>query len=96
MEDLVIMGKMMFELMLNDSIEKYKANPENKDNLIEPLVASFSPAQLKLLKLAVEDLTDSRKDYHIVMKFVEKIEKLVELKVNEINNELNPIKIVEE
>lgn len=86
-EELPVMGLSIVEAMLNQSVEDYEENGDFEE-FKTPLVASLSPVRFKILKIACEELTTSRKDYHIVMSFLESIEKIATEKAEEVRKEM--------
>lgn len=86
-DEMPVIGMGIIEMMLEQSVEEYN---EEKDfeGFKTPLVASLSPVRFKILRIACEELADSRKDYHIIMSFIEKLEEIAKEKVNSISEEM--------
>ena len=84
-----LMGQHIAEMTFEQGIGYYKDDNEDFDfeDFKKVIVASLSPARFEILKIACEELTTSRKDYHIVMSFIEKIEEIKDEILEEIEEE---------
>ena len=84
-----LMGQQIVEMTFEQGIEYYKDDDEDFDfeDFKKVIDASLSPARFEILKIACEELTTSRKDYHIVMSFIEKIEEIKDEILEEIEEE---------
>ena len=85
--DVGVFGMVIIEGALESGITEYKET-QDFEEFKKPLVASLSPARIRILKMACEELTTSRKDYHIVMSFIDTLEKISEEVTEEVIEEM--------
>lgn len=85
--DLPLIGAKMIEIAIAQGVEEYEETGDFEE-FKTPLVVSLSPTRFKALKIACEEVTTSRKDYHIVMSFIESLEKIANEKLDEITEEM--------
>lgn len=93
MEEVILMSLKMRDAMLYSEIEKYKENGDF-EAFKDCLTASLSPAVFECLEIAIEELSGSLKNYHILMSFLDDVKQIAYERVNKISKEY-PI-IVEE
>ena len=91
----LLMALRIRESMLYADIEKYKETGDFEE-FKDCLTASLSPAVFECLEIAIEELSGSLKDYHILMSFLDNVKKIAYERVDEISKEFNPIELVEE
>ena len=94
MEDILLAGSGMLEIMLTKTVQDYENGEYSWEEFKDPFTAGLTPPRVAMLKIACEELTDSRKDYHIVMSFIEKIEAYCEQYAKEVHDEFENHPIV--
>lgn len=98
MEEELYAGHLMLEIMLMKACGDYNNGKYDWEEFKDPLTAGLSPSRISILKIACENLTDSRKDYHIVMSFIEKLESYCKNYADDVHKkfENNPITLKED
>ena len=86
-EEMPVIGMGIIEMMLDHSVEEYEETGDFEE-FKTPLTASLSPVRFRILKIACEELAESRKDYHIIMSFIEKLEEIAKTKVDTLKDEM--------
>ena len=95
LEEILMVSLKVKEVMLHNSIREYNETGDF-EQFKDCLVASLSPATFKCLEIATVECTNSLKEYHIVMSFLDKLNEIAQEKVEEVDKLFNPIVLEED
>ena len=93
MESEFTVGNIITEIIIFQAIDNYEKD-KNFDELCDVIAVGLSPAKIKLLEIAVDELVKTRKDYHVIMSFISQLKAVIHEKYSETNEDV--IKIVED